>query len=155
MRIPSLHRALVSDGWKISEDTLSLLVDHLYDEKGDSRFIRKRVAEERDVLRSHPAGPQRFDPAQDGAGRVVRRGGKLGDRDCARILIETYEIRERASGIDRHPVLPQGRTPARQLSALVSHPDCALRAWWHRLPAVNIQRVMQCIFQRSHEKIGK
>src|SRR5262249_44212641 len=29
----------------------------------------------------------------------------------AGILIETYEIRERASGIDRHPVLPQFRSP--------------------------------------------
>jgi hypothetical protein len=86
------------------------------------------MAEERDVLGSHPAGPQRFDPAQDGAGRVVGRGGKFGDRDCARILIEAYEIRERASGIDRYPVLPQRRSPVVSAGApgLASELPCIL-----------------------------
>jgi hypothetical protein len=42
MSIPSLHRALRSDGLEISEDALSGLVDQLFDEIGDSR-LRRRV----------------------------------------------------------------------------------------------------------------
>jgi hypothetical protein len=42
MGIPSLHQALGSNGWKISEDTLSRMVDDLFDDTSDSRLRRTK-----------------------------------------------------------------------------------------------------------------
>src|SRR5262249_32618645 len=71
------------------------------------------VAEERDVLWAHSVGLQRFDSVENGAGRVVGCRMKFSDRNCAGILIEAYEIRECSSGVHRHPVPSQLRSPPR------------------------------------------
>ena len=60
---------------------------------------------------------------------VVNDRCKMGDTSAD--LIEAYEIRERASGIDRYPVLPQNNPPAASVD------DC-----WHRMCVARILLVL-------------